>query len=133
MNLLAEGWLAQVEALRSAPDVRTFLDHGHERSREAQIHIHSFTVSNRMRTSDSCQTASVRSAASVTANGSSRPPSSCSPARAGSGGFAFRAHGGLARLSLNNQLLVALSCPEAIFVAGFGAWLKLGYCARTGT
>ena len=30
-----------------------------------------------------------------------------------------RARGGLARLSLNNQLLVALSCSEATFVAGF--------------
>jgi len=30
-----------------------------------------------------------------------------------------RARGGLARLSLNNQLLVALSCPDATVVAGF--------------
>jgi hypothetical protein len=37
-----------------------------------------------------------------------------------------RARGGLARLSLNNQLLVAMSCPEATFVAGFKAWLALG-------
>jgi hypothetical protein len=43
-----------------------------------------------------------------------------------------RARGGLARLSLNNQLLVALSCPDATFVAGFKAWLALGYCARKG-
>jgi hypothetical protein len=43
-----------------------------------------------------------------------------------------RAQGGLARLSLNNQLLVALSCPEATFVAGFRAWLKFGYCVRKG-
>jgi hypothetical protein len=43
-----------------------------------------------------------------------------------------RARGGLARLSLNNQLLVALSCPGATFVAGFRAWLKLGYCVRKG-
>ena len=43
-----------------------------------------------------------------------------------------RAKGGLARLSLNNQLLVALSCPDATFVAGFKAWLELGYCARKG-
>lgn len=43
-----------------------------------------------------------------------------------------RAQGGLARLSLNNQLLVALSCPDATFVAGFKAWLKLGYCVRKG-
>jgi hypothetical protein len=34
-----------------------------------------------------------------------------------------RARGGLARLSLNNQLLVALCCPDATFVAGFKAWL----------
>ena len=43
-----------------------------------------------------------------------------------------RARGGLARLSLNNQLLVALSCPDATFVAGFKAWLALGYCVRKG-
>ena len=43
-----------------------------------------------------------------------------------------RAQGGLARLSLNNQLLVALSCPDATFVAGFKAWLALGYCVRKG-
>jgi hypothetical protein len=42
-----------------------------------------------------------------------------------------RARGGLARLSLNNQLLVALGCPDATFVAGFKAWLKvLGLTAR---
>jgi hypothetical protein len=39
----------------------------------------------------------------------------------------------LARLSLNNQLLVAIACPEATFVAGFRAWLKLGYCPRKGS
>jgi antirestriction factor ArdC-like protein len=43
-----------------------------------------------------------------------------------------RARAGLARLSLNNQLLVALACPDATFVAGFRAWLKLGYCVRKG-
>jgi hypothetical protein len=43
-----------------------------------------------------------------------------------------RAQGGLARLSLNNQLLVAVSCPDATFVPGFRAWLKLGYCVRKG-
>jgi len=43
-----------------------------------------------------------------------------------------RARGGLGRLSLNNQLLVALSCPHATFVAGFRAWLKLGYCVAQG-
>ena len=44
----------------------------------------------------------------------------------------MRARGGLARLSLNNQLLIALSCPDATFVAGFKAWLSLGYCVRKG-
>ena len=43
-----------------------------------------------------------------------------------------RARGGLARLSLNNQLLVALTRPDATFVAGFKAWLSLGYCVRKG-
>ena len=43
-----------------------------------------------------------------------------------------RSRGGLARLSLNNQLLVALSCPEATFVAGFKAWLSMGFCVRRG-
>jgi hypothetical protein len=33
---------------------------------------------------------------------------------------------------MNNQLLVAMSCPEATFVAGFKAWLALGYCVRKG-
>jgi hypothetical protein len=35
-------------------------------------------------------------------------------------------------LSLSNQLLVALARPDATFVAGFKAWLKLGYCVRKG-
>jgi N-terminal domain of anti-restriction factor ArdC len=43
-----------------------------------------------------------------------------------------RLRAGLARLSLNNQLLVALSRPDATFVAGFKAWLQLGYCVRKG-
>jgi hypothetical protein len=43
-----------------------------------------------------------------------------------------RARGGLARLPLNNQLLVALARPDATFVAGFKAWLALGYCVRKG-
>ena len=34
-----------------------------------------------------------------------------------------RAQAGLRRLSLSNQLLVAMACPEATFVAGFKAWL----------
>ena len=43
-----------------------------------------------------------------------------------------RSQAGLARLSLSNQLLVALARPDATFVAGFKAWLKLGYCVRRG-
>ena len=34
--------------------------------------------------------------------------------------------------SLHNQLLVAFQCPEATRVAGFRAWLELGYCVRKG-
>ena len=33
---------------------------------------------------------------------------------------------------LSNQLLVALARPDATFVAGFKAWLDLGYCVRKG-
>ncbi len=44
----------------------------------------------------------------------------------------LRSRAGLARLSLSNQLLVALACPDATFVAGFKAWLGLGYCVRKG-
>jgi N-terminal domain of anti-restriction factor ArdC len=44
----------------------------------------------------------------------------------------LRARAGLARLSLSNQLLVALARPDASFVAGFKAWLDLGYCVRKG-
>ena len=36
------------------------------------------------------------------------------------------------RYSLANQLLIALQNPEATRVAGFRAWLKLGYCVRRG-
>lgn len=43
-----------------------------------------------------------------------------------------RAQAGLGRLALNNQLLVALTRPDATFVAGFKAWLKLGYYVRKG-
>jgi len=43
-----------------------------------------------------------------------------------------RAQAGLRRLSLSNQLLVAMACPEATFVAGFKAWLQLGYAVRRG-
>ncbi len=34
--------------------------------------------------------------------------------------------------SLTNQLLIALAMPQATRVAGFRAWLKLGYCVRRG-
>jgi antirestriction protein ArdC len=44
-----------------------------------------------------------------------------------------RARVGLRRLSIRNQLLVCLQDPTATYVAGFRAWLKLGYCVRRGT
>jgi antirestriction protein ArdC len=34
--------------------------------------------------------------------------------------------------SLHNQLLIAMQRPDATRVAGFKAWLKLGYCVRKG-
>ena len=43
-----------------------------------------------------------------------------------------RSQAGLARLSLSNQLLVALARPDATFVAGFKAWLRLGFCVMKG-
>jgi hypothetical protein len=43
-----------------------------------------------------------------------------------------RSQAGLARLSLSNQLLVALARPDATFVAGFNGWLRLGYCVKKG-
>src|SRR3954452_6078712 len=43
-----------------------------------------------------------------------------------------RARNGLSRYSLSNQLLIALACPQATFVAGFRAWLELGYCVGKG-
>jgi hypothetical protein len=43
-----------------------------------------------------------------------------------------RSQAGLARLSLSNQLLVAIARPDATFVAGFNAWLRLGYAVRKG-
>jgi antirestriction protein ArdC len=46
--------------------------------------------------------------------------------------LAARAKAGLRRLSLRNQLLVCLQDPEATHVAGFRAWLALGYCVRRG-
>jgi antirestriction protein ArdC len=43
-----------------------------------------------------------------------------------------RAQVGLRRYSVRNQCLVALQDPTATRVAGFRAWLKLGYCVRRG-
>ena len=39
---------------------------------------------------------------------------------------------GLRRYSLRNQLLACLQDPDATHVAGFRAWLNLGYCVRRG-
>ncbi len=36
------------------------------------------------------------------------------------------------RYSFANQLLIALQCPDATRVAGFRAWLKLGYAVKRG-
>lgn len=43
-----------------------------------------------------------------------------------------RARNGLARYSVSNLCLILLDRPEASFVAGFKAWLELGYCVRKG-
>lgn len=43
-----------------------------------------------------------------------------------------RSQAGLARLSISNQLLVALARPGTTFVAGFKSWLQLGYCVKKG-
>jgi antirestriction protein ArdC len=43
-----------------------------------------------------------------------------------------RAQVALRRYSLTNQLLIALQAPDASRVAGFKAWLRLGYCVRKG-
>jgi hypothetical protein len=43
-----------------------------------------------------------------------------------------RSRNGLSRYSVNNQLLIALARPDATFVAGFRAWLELGYQVREG-
>jgi N-terminal domain of anti-restriction factor ArdC len=43
-----------------------------------------------------------------------------------------RSQAGLGRLSISNQLLVALTRPDATFVAGFKAWLRLGFGVRKG-
>ncbi len=44
-----------------------------------------------------------------------------------------RSQVGLRRYSVRNQLLVALQDATCTHVAGFRAWLKLGYCVRRGT
>jgi N-terminal domain of anti-restriction factor ArdC len=44
----------------------------------------------------------------------------------------IRSQAGLARLSISNQLLVALARPDATFVAGFSTWLRLGFAVRKG-
>ena len=36
------------------------------------------------------------------------------------------------RYSLGNQLLIAMQCPQATYVAGFRKWLELGYCVVKG-
>jgi hypothetical protein len=43
-----------------------------------------------------------------------------------------RACNGLARYSVSNLCLIMLAKPDASFVAGFKAWLALGYCVRKG-
>jgi len=44
----------------------------------------------------------------------------------------IRSQAGLGRLSISNQLLVALARPDATFVAGFSAWLRMGFAVRKG-
>jgi hypothetical protein len=44
-----------------------------------------------------------------------------------------RARVGLRRYSVRNQLLIALQDPTCTHVAGFRAWLALGYCVKRGT
>src|SRR6516225_2973435 len=43
-----------------------------------------------------------------------------------------RATNGLARYSFHNQLLIALQCPHASYVAGFRAFLKFNRCVCKG-
>lgn len=43
-----------------------------------------------------------------------------------------RSTNGLARYSFHNQLLIALQCPEATYVAGFRTFLALNRCVRKG-
>jgi len=48
------------------------------------------------------------------------------------GWLTVRARTGLRRYSLRNQCLIALQDEHATYVAGFRAWLRLGYCVRKG-
>lgn len=43
-----------------------------------------------------------------------------------------RSRNGLSRYSFGNQLLIAMQCPEATYVAGFKAFLELERCVRKG-
>jgi len=43
-----------------------------------------------------------------------------------------RSSNGLSRYSFHNQLLIALQCPDATYVAGFRAFLDLNRCVRKG-
>jgi antirestriction protein ArdC len=43
-----------------------------------------------------------------------------------------RARNGMARYSVSNLCLILLANPQASFVAGFRAWMELGYCVRKG-
>lgn len=43
-----------------------------------------------------------------------------------------RAANGLRKYSTGNLMLIAMACPQATFVAGFRAWLKLDRCVRKG-
>ncbi len=43
-----------------------------------------------------------------------------------------RSTNGLSRYSFGNQLLIAMQCPDATYVAGFRAFLPLNRCVRKG-
>jgi N-terminal domain of anti-restriction factor ArdC len=43
-----------------------------------------------------------------------------------------RSTNGLSRYSFGNQLLIAMQCPDATYVAGFRAFLQLNRCVRKG-
>jgi hypothetical protein len=43
-----------------------------------------------------------------------------------------RSTNGLSRYSFGNQLLIAMQCPDASYVAGFRAFLELNRCVRKG-